>query len=773
MDKNLEMYPEEYYKMSFGRISQTQMHCGTVWTAIQIEQGKKSSIAIYRLKNKTNPKANSEFKIIECDGNPFQCSMIIDNNNLILIWNELDNNEWTICKAVVDTETFEIGKTESLYHSKNICNNPSASVFDGKIYIVFSEKHQKRFNINLIVNQHNEIIVKENLSGNNFDSFRPCIVNDSKDIYIAWDTYIDGKYKIIFGKYRKGSFDIIKTIANESDRFLTPKLYSMQNIVYLLGIGLREVCDDKGIFDHQAYGFVLKWENNKTNFLIDSANTENPICAADLREGLLAEKSYMGFHGLRRNPYLSFTREGEIYLLWEVMLEDEHDCQKGHLSARKYNPVNNEWGKQSFLFSGGYSYAVATETCNTKLGLAFINHNNNGMNILQQAFVSLSSKELYNIKPEKWKRWNTAAPCIIKKDRSDIIIGNSKYQMYWADTHCHSVLSPDAEGEVDELINYARDFAGLDAVCITDNDFYPFKSLTLPEWEMHNKFAEHFSEPNRFIVFPGYEYTFHRKDIPHNFNHRIIFYPESGGKIHRRIDPEALSDKQLLSHLEETPAIVYPHHVTYEITNRNTDKNVEIISSWRLYMAEADFSKKQLKSGEHFGFIGSSDNHRAAPGMGGAWTGIYASSFDANSFAEAYRNRRLIATQGFPIFVDFRAGKGFIGEETTSSEFPVISTTVRAHKKIDYLKIFRDTEEIHRETPTSPNCSFNFTDTAITAGEHFYYLEIKLEGDPSYNMAPEKNSYTRFEPYNSKYPHNLARARGVFAWTSPIWVTIS
>ena len=55
--------------------------------------------------------------------------------------------------------------------------------------------------------------------------------------------------------------------------------------------------------------------------------------------------------------------------------------------------------------------------------------------------------------------------------------------LFWADTHCHSVLSADAEGELDELAAFGRDIAGLDIMAIVDNDYYPYKALTGAEWE--------------------------------------------------------------------------------------------------------------------------------------------------------------------------------------------------------------------------------------------------------------------------------------------------
>jgi hypothetical protein len=223
--------------------------------------------------------------------------------------------------------------------------------------------------------------------------------------------------------------------------------------------------------------------------------------------------------------------------------------------------------------------------------------------------------------------------------------------------------------------------------------------------------------------------------------------------------------------LKKNEALVCIHHATYEIIDSQVDKNVEIISSWRVCMAENDFNIKQLLAGRKFGFAGASDAHRANPGLGCAWTGVYAEKLTPEALAEAYRARRLVATQGFPIHIDFRVNGVFIGREFNSSSQKVeIDIEVEAPWKIESLKLKRNQKCIHEWFPGDISLKSRYSDQPAP-GEHFYYIEIKLEGDPGYNVDPKENSYITFSK-EGKYPHNLCPARGVFAWTSPIWLTI-
>ena len=386
-------------------------------------------------------------------------------------------------------------------------------------------------------------------------------------------------------------------------------------------------------------------------------------------------------------------------------------------------------------------------------------------------FIDMDNGKLYQINNSKWKRWKTSSIKPQPKVRGKIKDGTKEYSLFWADTHCHSNFSPDAEGEVDELIHFARDIAGINAVCIIDNDYYPHKALTEAEWKIHQQFSTHFTKEGEFVVFPGWEYTYHRKDLNPDFNHRCILYPRAGGKIFRRIDRNTNSDEKLFKKLKGTNVMCYPHHCSYKIIDSEVDRNVEVCSSWRVCIEEVNFTVKILQSGEKLGFIGSSDSHRAVPGLGGALTGLFAEKLTPEGLFEAYKNRRTIATQGFFIFIDFKAGDTFIGGEGEISGYPDIKASIKAPREIEFAEVLRDGKPIHKETPKNRECDFRFKDKNTQLGKHFYFLRVKLVGDSSFNIDPAENSLKPHSP-DSKYPHNLARARGVFAWTSPVWLRI-
>ena len=100
-----------------------------------------------------------------------------------------------------------------------------------------------------------------------------------------------------------------------------------------------------------------------------------------------------------------------------------------------------------------------------------------------------------------------------------------------------------------------------------------------------------------------------------------------------------------------------------------------------------------------------------------------------------------------------------------------IIVDIKASEKMERVRLIRDGECLHKYSPGSRELKVNLSDQP-EKGEHFYFLEVKLFGNPGYNINPKLNSYATFAGKDGDFPHNLCPARGVFAWTSPVWISI-
>jgi len=588
-------------------------------------------------------------------------------------------------------------------------------------------------------------------------------------VFIAWDQ----ASKIVVTQ--SPGLDVQTWVSScaADERCLCPRLLvDRDGTAYVTWLVLRTVTDDLGIVDHFPFAPVVRLTGGQGEYLTDESSLIDERIVADFRDGLLAstEHPYRGYSGLRRNPMLSLSGDGQLWCLWEARFGHEDTSSAGHLMGRRFDEGSG-WTAPSVLHSGGYAYSVPPNWVGERMPAAFLQSDVEGMDVVQSDFVDAGQGQHHEIQHSKWERWNrveTKTPAIPRKT---VRLATKELSLFWTDTHCHSEFSADAEGQVDELIRFARDMAGLDAVCIVDNDYYPHKALTEAEWQVHQALSAHYTRPGEFVVFPGWEFTYHRRDLDPSFNHRVIMYPGPGGPLFRRIDAEARSDAALLNQLRSTPAFCYAHHCAYEIVDPAFERSVEVCSSWRACLEETDFTTRQLQAGHKLGFIGSSDTHRAVPGLGGALTGVFAAELTPESLFEAYQARRTIATQGHRVFIDFRAGDTFIGREGEASGIPQLLAQVEAPEPIELVELIRDGSCIHRQEPGGCECAFGFVDRECPPGEHFYFLRIKLVGAPSFNTDPAQNFLGPFKR-EGPYGHNMARARGPFAWTSPIWLNV-
>src|SRR5690606_27987491 len=217
------------------------------------------------------------------------------------------------------------------------------------------------------------------------------------------------------------------------------------------------------------------------------------------------------------------------------------------------------------------------------------------------------------------------------------------------DSHVHSGLTADAEGEPDEIMHYARDRGRLDAVVMQENDFYNCP-LTESEYQIGAFYARAFSRGGEFVALPGYEWTqqvpadpeidkdqarFWRSNHP---NHRTIIYPRAGGPLVRYIDVRGDITK-LYAAVGKAGGVLHTQHPTFDFVAHPVETNIEVTAGWGVYFLNPGRIHATLAQGHRAGFVGTSDSHRRNPGLGGGVTGIYATELAPDAILEAYRAR--------------------------------------------------------------------------------------------------------------------------------------
>jgi len=753
---------------SYGRYINVahKINAGT-WAVVYNECEGRSRIMLYSWTK----GARKEVTLTFDHSFPHQPEIIIGKNNTLwVVWNAYTGNEWEIRGAIVDYLQNKTLETFTVYQGKYLILPPAICWCRERLFVAWPEMKEDKLSILLCSGLPGRWDKPVIVSTPGVDANRVSMTSYKDRVLLTWDEYTDGSYRIAWHWLNRNKSPISYAGIN-SERWLSPvSISEPKNGAYIAFTILKEVHDpERDIWDHWPGIAVAKIEDEHMHILEDPTQ-EDPRFAADLREGLLGDDYYIGYHGLRRRPQPAIRDDGTLWLFWELMYGPEKSPRYGHLSGRCWD--GKTWSEPLLIHHGMTCYAVPDYFNSGQLPICFLNDRLEAKKLVDYEIVVESRGITFQRKGKYWQCWQQAKVKEEPTVRYETTIHNKTLKLYWLDTHCHSVFSPDAEGEPDELINYARDIAHLDGVSIVDNDYYPFKSYSQAEWQIQQVLASHFTKPGEFIVFPGYEFTYHRRNLTPNFNHRYVIYPKPGGRLLRRIDPEGRTDQILVNSLYNTDAILVAHHCTWQLIKPGFDQLVEVCSSWRVCIEETDFVLKRLLSGDRFGFIGSSDSHRACPGMGGALTGVYATALTPEALHEAYKNRRTIATQGQRIAIDFRINGVFIGEETTIDSAPALHLTVNAPTILEFVEVIRDGISIEKFTPQSSSLQVKFADHQITSGQHFYFVRVKCLGESSFNVQKGKKDFYKPFVNQGRFPGNFARARGPFAWCTPIWVKI-
>jgi hypothetical protein len=245
----------------------------------------------------------------------------------------------------------------------------------------------------------------------------------------------------------------------------------------------------------------------------------------------------------------------------------------------------------------------------------------------------------------------------------------------------HTSLS-DGTGSLDEVYHYARNVAGLDAVCITDHDHWGMKFLDQNSemWDEVKASAAKWNEPGRFVAFLGYEWT------NWVYGHRHVIFPGDEGTPWSSIDEKWDTPQELWEELKGSGALTIAHHsaggpvpIDWRIPpDPECEPITEVVSvhgsseaadsPGRIYSAkEGNYVRDALGLGYQLGFIGSTDGHDGHPGLSqlagasGGLAAILTNDRTRSGILKALRERRCYATNGPRIGLRFKLDTASMG----------------------------------------------------------------------------------------------------------------
>ena len=238
---------------------------------------------------------------------------------------------------------------------------------------------------------------------------------------------------------------------------------------------------------------------------------------------------------------------------------------------------------------------------------------------------------------------------------------------YWADLHGQSEETI-GTNSAREFFTFARDRAFLDVCSHQGNDF----QITTPFWNHLNELTAEFNADDRFIAFPGYEWSGNTG----LGGDRNVLFLEEGRRIRRSshalvddlsdVETDANSADDLFRALADEDCVVFAHiggryaDITMSHDAR-LERAVEVHSAWGTFEWLVHDAFEQ---GYRVGICSNSDGHKGRPGASypgattfgayGGLTCLLARDLTRRAIADCFRARHFYGTTGCRMLLDTR-----------------------------------------------------------------------------------------------------------------------
>jgi len=525
--------------------------------------------------------------------------------------------------------------------------------------------------------------------------------------------------------------------------------YEEDGTPHVVMVRTEDVENEDGVIDQ--HNFLMAARHNGEHWQIEEI--------ADLEYGLMPKAGVWGYPGKRRHPYLVSDDRGGLWALWERKEPHDGNTRNCHgvLLGRRF--TDGAWEEPVRIIEEQYfDYAPDARGV---IGGELIVAAQRGVPIAERGRGEvLLLKTPIGDRPAQpedtgWDGWTTVdlprRQVFTPRDR-EVELDGERYQLVLGDPHTHTALSEDAEGDLTEMLAYARDKAHLDFVAITDNDYIYGGRLSDSGWRQTMRQAQAWSRAGAFIVIPAYEWTQakwgavqpqHRSVLFERYDEPMLRWYDAG------IGQAADAFDALISWIETTTGVLNTQHREFALSRSEREANMEVVCGWGDYINQSDCFHRHLNDGFHVGFVGTSDGHRRTPGLGGGLTGLWVREFTVGGIIDAMRNNRCYATAGARIGVKFWVNGAFMGQVAPAGDACTARIAVEAPREVETVEIIGDGEVVAtlRDLPAT----FDETIEGLPPCA-WYYAKVTMPGG-----FPE-------------YPSNIAPAEGPWAWSSPVFV---
>jgi len=281
----------------------------------------------------------------------------------------------------------------------------------------------------------------------------------------------------------------------------------------------------------------------------------------------------------------------------------------------------------------------------------------------------------------------------------------------WADLHGQSEETV-GSNTAEDYHRFARDDAALDVVGHQGNDF----QVTAENWAEFQRLAREYTQPGRFVVLPGYEWS---GNTAGGGDHNV-YWPAPDRPIFRSchalipdkstVDSDRYPIERLYEELRVRGGIAIAH-----VGGRRADlsrHDPEVVPLVEIYSAWGQFEwmlTESLALGHRVGVVAGSDGHKGRPGASypgasqfgayGGLTGIIAEELTPEAIFAALRARSCYATTGQRIVLRVQLDGHPMGSELRTGGPVTLACHVAGTAAIRSVEVLRDAEVVHVHDP--------------------------------------------------------------------------
>ena len=675
-------------------------------------------------------------------GLAFRPRAVVEGASVWVFWTEYKNGCWYVkarlCREGRWEPAITIRKAEGAFYV-------SAAACNGEITAVWSEQNHEDsciMSVRLTKDGIPEHIARVSEAS---QAYRPAVAADGQGRWYTVYDYFNGEnYEIAVSVYNDGRWQKPEVISQERNWAASVSIASGKK------------------------GISVCWQDFKDNAHINYWQSD-----------VMAD---------RTGKIYFRTKKAADYVSWSIYSDIASDKSgrqamiygwNGKLLHMRYRKYEGEWSKPVELFESDTSYCIRPRMKldeNGWIQLVYQHSNGNGQHE-RKSSVSYLRFQLDSLKGKENPACEQGINSFLKPIEAQKSLdrlpqkevrewldqrGLKQEVLLFGDIHGHSNLS-DGLGEADQYYHRAE-AAGLDFTALTDHDVFP-DALTPSEWKLLQKEANRFNTI-RLKTLIAYEWT--SNELRYNFGHKNIYYRGDEGGFYPCCAGSALTPDRLFEVLkQEHPgeAIVIPHHPTavWRIASAATDwdfhdeelqRLVEVVSRHALseyYGSCSDYTKNNrqlphksaqdaLELGYHLGLIGGSDSHQMEQGREGGILAAFMGEDSRKGLFDALYSRRVYATTGAGILLDFHLNGYRMGETVmlAPGEKIRLHASVMGTNLISRVEVVRNGETPHVLEPFLKSVELDWCDTFEE--DAWYYIRVTQQDRH-------------------------------MAWSSPVWVT--